>query len=218
MSENRLQNNNTNSSNKMVKILLISAATIAIAATYFLTTAEDTKKPLAGTGANSNLTENVLIGGDFVLTDQTGAEFSSEKLKGKLSLIYFGFTYCPDICPTSLHKLTEVINTLDKYRIDVTPVFITIDPERDTAGLLKEYLGHFHPKYIGLTGTNAQVKDVADKFKVYYAKVVSNEGKQYMLDHSSFVYLMDKQGKYLKHFSLASSPQEIVEFIRVNTR
>lgn len=193
------------------KIILMAALLISIVAGYFFFFEQKTKKPLAGHVSE----ESVPIGGDFVLTDQDGNNFSSEKLKGRLSIIYFGFTYCPDICPTSLQKLTKVLEVLGKYNIEVTPVFITIDPERDSVKVLKEYLSHFHSKFIGLTGSLEQIKDVAGKFKVYYAKTDGNHDT-YMLDHSSFVYLMDKNGKYLKHFHLDTKPEEIIEVIRVN--
>lgn len=192
-------------------IILMVALLISIIAGYFFFFEQKAKKPLAGRVSESP----VPIGGDFVLTDQDGNSFSSKKLKGHLSIIYFGFTYCPDICPTSLQKLTKVLEVLGKYNIEITPVFITIDPERDTVKVLKEYLGHFHPKFIGLTGTLEQIKDVAAKFKVYYAKTGGNHDT-YMLDHSSFVYLMDKKGKYLQHFHLDTKPEEIIEVIRVN--
>lgn len=200
----------------IVKILLLVGAGLATVSLYILLSNPIPKKPLAGSGGA--IEENIPIGGDFELTDQDGKIFNSNQLKGKLSLIYFGFTYCPDVCPTSLQKLSEVITTLDKYRIDVTPVFITIDPERDTSELLKGYLSHFHPRLIGLTGSPEQIKKVADEFKVYYATVVNTTGDNYMLDHTSFLYLMDKNGKYMKHFYFSSTPEEIIEYIRVNGR
>lgn len=202
-------------SHATIKIILAIAAIISIIALYFLISNNVPKKPSPRQSSSAN--EHVPIGGDFVLIDQIGNNFSSDQLKGKLSLIYFGFTYCPDICPTSLQKLSKVIKTLDNYHIEVTPVFITVDPERDTASVLKEYLAHFYPKFIGLTGSLEQIKQVADKFKVYYAKTDNSKHHgNYMLDHSSFVYLMDKNGKYLKHFHIDNTATEIIEFIRVN--
>ncbi|WP_341751807.1 MULTISPECIES: SCO family protein [unclassified Candidatus Tisiphia] len=197
--------------NIVIKIILVVGLLITIMSLYFWLSFDIPQKPLAGKGGEDNI--DVQIGGNFELTDQDGKTFNSDNLKGKLSLIYFGFTYCPDICPTSLQKLTEVINTLDKYKIDVEFVFITVDPQRDTPAVLKEYLKHFNSKFIGLTGNEQQIKEVADKFKVYYAK--ANDGENYMIDHSSFSYLMDQQGKYIKHFYLNSSAQEIIDFIRV---
>jgi protein SCO1/2 len=191
------------------KIIILLSVVIALISSYILIFVELPNKPLSGQG--NSLSESVPIGGEFVLTDQNGNKFSSEQIKGHLSLIYFGFTYCPDICPTTLTKLSNVITTLEKYNIDILPIFITIDPDRDTPALLKEYLNHFHPKFIGLTGS------AADLYKVFYTKSQTSDNiNNYMIDHSSFVYLMDKQGKYMKHFYMNSSEQEIVEYIRVH--
>ena len=203
-----------NKSSIIIKVVIIIGLLISVVSLYLLLLVKTPQKPLAGEGEIQNMAQ---IGGDFTLTDQDGTEFSSERLKGNFSLIYFGFTYCPDICPTSLHKISEVMSTLDKYKIHVTPIFITIDPERDTPSLLKEYLQHFHPKYIALTGTKNQIKDVTEKFKVFFAKVEAGDNN-YMIDHSSFVYLMDKNGNYVKHFYLNTPPQEIVDFIRVQSQ
>jgi protein SCO1/2 len=209
----------TSDSNKFIRVIIFLGLAIAIISLYLLFGIEEPKKPMVGHGTMH--TGDADIGGNFELIDQDGKPFNSESLKGKISLIYFGFTYCPDICPTSLQKLTEVMNTLDKYNIPANSVFITIDPKRDTQAVLQEYLKHFHHKFIGLTGTPEQVKAVADKFKVYYAIAATNtknDDVHYMIDHSSFIYLMDKKGKYLKHFYMNSSPEEIVEFIRTNCR
>lgn len=209
--------NNQQSSNNLTKIIIILSIVIAAISTYLLLAIELPDKPLAGQGGA--IDENVQIGGDFILKDHNGEEFSSELMKGKLSLVYFGFTFCPDICPTSLQKLTNVLSTLDKYQIEVLPIFITVDPARDTPELLKEYLGHFHPKLIGLTGSEEKIKEVADLYKVFYAIAEegdASENDKYMIDHSSFVYLMDKHGKYMKHFYMSSTPEEIIEYIRIN--
>lgn len=207
------KNNNTN----ITRIILFVGLVIGVIAIYVLLTIKTPNKPLAGQ-SSGNIDDNVQIGGDFELIDYDENSFSSAQLKGKLSLIYFGFTYCPDICPVSLHKLNEVLTTLDQYHIDLTPVFITIDPMRDTPYVLKNYLSNFHPKLLGLTGTPEQIKKVADVFKVYYAKsnIQNTDDSSYMMDHSSFIYLMDKNGRYLKHFYFTSTPEEIIEFIRIN--
>jgi protein SCO1 len=207
---------NNSSSKMIIRITVIFGLAIAIISLYLLITMQAEVRPIAGQG--SPITDDVKIGGQFNLTDQDGKPFSSKNLNGKLSLIYFGFTYCPDICPTSLQKLTKVLNAFDKYNIDVNAVFITVDPDRDTASVLKEYISHFHRKFIALTGSNDQIRQVADQFKVYYAKAPNSVSDHYMLDHSSFVYLLDKNGKYLKHFYLNSTSDEIIEFIRVNDK
>ncbi|ABE04780.1 SCO family protein [Rickettsia bellii] len=200
----------------VIKIIIGASLLIGVGALYLLLSLKTPDKPLAG---QVNIYEdNAEIGGDFELIDQNGELFNSDELKGKLSLIYFGFTSCPDICPTSLNKITKAVEILSENKIDIVPVFITIDPSRDTPAVLKEYLKHFHPKFIGLTGDEKQIREVADKFKVYYAKAASeNDNDQdYMLDHSSFTYLMDKNGKYLKHFYLDSAPSKIMEFLKSN--
>lgn len=199
-------------SNTVIKIIITIGLLITITSLYLLFSIDIPTKPLAG--ESESHANEVQIGGKFELLDQNGKVFNSNKLKGKLSLIYFGFTSCPDICPTTLHKILEVFNTLQKYQINIEFVFITIDPARDSSAVLKEYLGHFSPKFIGLTGTDKQIKMVADEFKVYYAKV-KGAGDDYMLDHSSFLYLMDQEGKYLKHFYLDSPSQEIIEYVRL---
>ncbi len=199
-------------SNMVIKVIITLGLLITITSLYLLFSIDIPPKPLAGEGDTHK--NEVQIGGDFELIDQDGKVFNSNKLKGKLSLIYFGFTSCPDICSTTLQKILEVFNTLQKYQINIEFVFITIDPARDSSAILKEYLGHFSPKFIGLTGTEKQIKVVADEFKVYYVKV-KGEGEDYMLDHSSFLYLMDQEGKYLKHFYLDSPSQEIIEYVRL---
>lgn len=205
-----------NNSSKLSKIIIALSAIIAAISLYILVAIELPDKPLAGQGGAPD--DEALIGGNFTLTDHNGNGFSSDLMKGKLSLVYFGFTFCPDICPTSLQKLTNVLTILDKYQIDVLPIFITVDPSRDTKELLKEYLGHFHPKFIGLTGTEKDINKVADLYKVFYARAegADKAGDKYMIDHSSFVYLMDKNGKYLKHFYMATKAEEIVDFIRTH--
>lgn len=208
--------NGGQSSRKITKLIIALSLVIAGLSLYILLAFELPDKPLAGQG--SNIDESVVIGGDFTLTDHNGDIFNSNMMKGRLSLVYFGFTFCPDICPTSLQKLTDVLSTLDKYKIDILPIFITVDPARDKPQLIKEYLSHFHPNLIGLTGSDEDIRKVADMYKVYYAisQDSTDAGDKYMLDHSSFVYLMDKNGKYMKHFYMSSTPEEIIEYIRVN--
>lgn len=198
----------------VIKIIIGVSLLIGVGSLYLLLSLRTPEKPLVG---QVNVYEdNINIGGNFELIDQNNEIFNSDKLKGKLKLIYFGFTSCPDICPTSLNKITEVIKILDKNKIDIIPIFITIDPQRDTPRVLKEYLKHFHPKFIGLTGSDEQIKEVADKFKVYYARANNNDDTNYMIDHSSFTYLIGGDGKYLKHFYLDSAPSEIIEFLKNN--
>jgi protein SCO1/2 len=154
------------------------------------------------------------IGGPFALIDQTGMPRSEQDFKGKLLLVYFGFTYCPDICPTDLQAISLAIDQLGEAGDKVQPLFITVDPERDTAAHLAEYVPMFHPRLIGLTGDAAAIRKAADAYKVYYAKVPNEAGTDYTVDHTAFVYLMDSDGKYLGFFPPGTTPERIAEGIR----
>ena len=150
------------------------------------------------------------IGGPFALTDQDGRTVTSDSLKGKPTLIYFGFTYCPDVCPTSLLLMETAIEKLGPDAAKkVNLVFITIDPERDTPQLLKGYVENFGPTFIGLTGTPQQIADVARAYRVYYQKVPSKDGGPYLMDHSSIVYLLDRNGRFVTHFTHEAKAEAI---------
>lgn len=151
------------------------------------------------------------LGGEFSLTDQNGNTVTNESLKGRPRLVYFGFTYCPDICPTALLAMGEAAKRLG----DKAPaqVFISVDPERDTVAHLKEYAGNF-PGLIALTGSAESVKQAARAYKVYYKK--NGDGENYLIDHSGFIYLMDAKGRYLTHFPHDVKPDAIVTAIQTN--
>ncbi|MGE0665444.1 MAG: SCO family protein [Sphingomonadales bacterium] len=143
---------------------------------------------------------DVPVGGAFELTDQNGKTVTDEALKGKYRIVYFGFTYCPDICPTELQAVTAALDMLGKDADKFTPVFITIDPERDTAEAMAKYLTSFHPSFVGLTGTADQVAKAAGAYRVYYAREATGEAPDaYTMNHSGYVYLMDCQGRYIRH-------------------
>jgi protein SCO1/2 len=154
------------------------------------------------------------VGGPFSLLDQSGRTRTNEDFRGKLMLIYFGFTYCPDICPTDLQNMGLAIDQLGPAGEKVQPLFITLDPERDTADHLKEYLSLFHPRLIGLTGDAAAIGAAADAFKVYYAKVSNKKGDDYTIDHTAFIYLMGVDGNYLGFFPPGTSSDRIAETLR----
>jgi protein SCO1/2 len=138
------------------------------------------------------------IGGSFTLTNHKGETVTEAILKDKFSLIFFGFTYCPDVCPTTLTKVTEVYENLPKEKQDMLNVYlVSIDPERDTPETLANYVGAFGDYITGLVGTPEQIKDIAKKYLVYYVK--RGEGEDYLMDHSGFLYLMGPDGLYLTH-------------------
>lgn len=151
------------------------------------------------------------IGGKFTLTDTENKTFTEENLKGKISLIYFGFTFCPDICPTSLQTISVALEKLSSNELEnVQVIFVTIDPNRDNITQLKSYLSNFHPNIIGLTGSEDQITKIADSYKVYYSKVEpDSDSDLYQMDHSSIIYMMNKNGNYIKHFSSKATSDEI---------
>jgi protein SCO1/2 len=150
------------------------------------------------------------IGGPFTLVDQDGRTVTSDSLKGKPTLIYFGYTYCPDVCPTSLLLMETAIEKLGPDAAKkVNMVFITIDPERDTPKLLKGYVENFGPTFIGLTGPQEQVAAAARAYRVYYQKVPGKDGAPYLMDHSSIVYLLDRNGRFVTHFTHEAKAEAI---------
>jgi cytochrome oxidase Cu insertion factor (SCO1/SenC/PrrC family) len=140
------------------------------------------------------------IGGPFALTDHTGKSRTDADFRGKRMLVYFGFSFCPDICPTDLMAIGQAIDKLGPAGEGVQPLFVTVDPERDTAAHLAEYVPFFHPRLLGLTGDAAHIRDAARAYRVYYAKIVIDGAAEYTIDHSGFIYLMDRDGKYLGFF------------------
>ena len=120
---------------------------------------------------------------------------------GQNMLVFFGFTFCPDVCPTELAKIGAAMKMLPADA-NVTPVFITVDPERDGAAEVKSYVEAFHPKMVGLTGSQEQIRAAAKAYRVYFAKNTSNGAADYLMDHSSIIYLMGKKGEYLTHFTI----------------
>ncbi|SCU98148.1 LAMI_0F13256g1_1 [Lachancea mirantina] len=139
-----------------------------------------------------------LVGGPFKLIDQDGNEFTEKNLLGKFSILYFGFTHCPDICPDELDKLGVWLDKLEKRGIRPQSIFITCDPARDQPQVIKEYLSEFHPSLIGLTGDYDEIKNACKQYRVYFSTPPTLQpGQDYLVDHSIFFYLMDPEGKFI---------------------
>lgn len=155
----------------------------------------------------------VSIGGPFTLVDQDGRTRHDTDFRGKLMLVYFGYTYCPDVCPTELQTMADAMERLGDKAAEVQPIFITVDPQRDTPAHLKDYAAAFDPRLVALTGTAEQVADAARAYKVYY-KAAKQENGEYLVDHSSFVFLMDREGKYATHFRPDTTPEQMADAIR----
>ena len=164
--------------------------------------------------------KKVPIGGNFKLVNHLGNNTTSKDFKNNFLLVFFGFTNCPDICPNTLNNISKVMDQLDK-NVSIIPLFITVDPERDTVEVLKKYLTNFHPKIIGLTGTNEQIDSVKKKYKIFSKKVmqiekeshVDHDHGDYGVDHTTIIYLIDKKGNYLTHFGTETNSSLIIEKI-----
>ena len=153
------------------------------------------------------------IGGPFKLIDQNGQAVTDQDLKGRPFLVFFGFTRCPDICPTTLFEVSEIMRALGPDADRVRALFITVDPERDTPAALKDYLSSFDPHLSGLTGEADAVAAVAKAYRVYFKKVPLDQGG-YTMDHTAIVYLMDKEGRFVSPFNLKRTREAAVADLR----
>jgi protein SCO1/2 len=150
------------------------------------------------------------------LTDHHGKRRTHEEFRGKLLIVYFGYIFCPDICPTDLQAIAQAIDQLGPVGDAVQPLFITVDPKRDTPEQLANYVPLFHPRLIGLTGSPADIRRVAHGYKVYFAKAPQASMSAYMLDHSAFIYLVDADGRYVGFLPPGTSPHRLVEAISLH--
>jgi len=145
---------------------------------------------------------------DFTLTDHTGKRVSKKNFLGKWLLLYFGFTHCPDICPEELDRITEIVNKInnDKNTPDLLPIFMSVDPRRDTPEAMTEYLKDFHPSFVGLTGTEEEIKLATKSFRVYYSLGPKDDDNDYIVDHSIIMYLMDPRGQFVDYYGSRATP------------
>jgi protein SCO1 len=153
-----------------------------------------------------------LVGGQFSLIDTNGRRVTEKDFLGRPMLVFFGFTFCPDICPSGLQVMAAALDKLGPKGERIVPVFVTIDPERDGPEQLKSYLASFHPRLVGLSGTLAEITDVAKKYRVYFKKVKDEKSSaDYTMDHSTIMYLMDAKGQFVAHFSHSTSADKLAE-------
>jgi protein SCO1/2 len=160
-----------------------------------------------GTGAVQTVSGEAEIGGPFTLTDQNGMRVSDTDFRGRHMLVFFGFTYCPDICPTTLSILSAALEEIGPLSDQVVPILISVDPARDTPEVMKPYLSAFGEEFVGLTGTKEEIDDVVAAYRAYYQ--MDGEGEDYMVNHSTVVYLMDENGVFLSHYALDMGPDAI---------
>ena len=151
--------------------------------------------------------ETVALGGPFSLTDQNGAARTEKDFQGKYMLVFFGYTYCPDVCPTTLAVMSEALKMIGQRADKIAPIFITVDPKRDTPDKLKSYLDSFGPQFVGLTGSGQDIASVAKAYRVYYREQSPDQKGNYAVDHSGVVYLMDPNGMFVANYSLETSPE-----------
>jgi cytochrome oxidase Cu insertion factor (SCO1/SenC/PrrC family) len=165
-------------------------------------------------GPTAMQSARALIGGPFSLTDQDGKRVTEQDYRGKYMLVVFGYTTCPDVCPAELQTMANAIDVLGDKAERVNPVFITVDPERDTVERVADYVKNFHTRFIGLTGSAEEIRKAARAYRVYYAKgEEKGSAAGYLMDHSAFIYLMNPQGEYVTHFAYGIAPEKIAASI-----
>ncbi len=158
-------------------------------------------------GGARSIATPAMIGGPFQLTDQSGQTVTDKEMQGRPTLIFFGFTHCPDVCPTSLFEISEVLRAMGPDADRVNAYFISVDPERDTAAAMKDYLSSFDSHLKGLTGPPEDLAKVISEYRVYAKKVPLKDG-DYTMDHTALIYLMDREGKFVAPFNLKRTPEE----------
>ena len=154
------------------------------------------------------------IGGPFALEDIEGRRITEADYRGRFMMLYFGYTYCPDVCPTRLQEMTLALEALEaeapELAARITPVFVTVDPRRDTREALRAYAAHFHPRLEALRGSEAEVAALLESYQGYVNYVPSEDGSDYVVDHTAYIYLMDPEGRYATHFTSFDDIEEIV--------
>ena len=185
----------------MAAALLLVAAALAGAALLV----DPAKLPGSG---------QALVGGSFTMVNQRAETVTEKSFGGHPLLLFFGFTFCPDVCPTELQVITQALDDLGDQGKDITPLFVSIDPDRDTPQVLASYLSNFSDRIIGLTGSPEQVAAMANTYRVFYAKQPPEKDGSYEMDHSSIIYLMGGDGKFLKHFSYTTDAKALAQGIR----
>lgn len=163
----------------------------------------------------SQATGTPLIGGPFALVDQDGRPRTDADFRGRNMLVYFGYSFCPDVCGTELLAMAQAVDQLGPDGDKVALLFISVDPERDTPARLKDYVAFFHPQMVGLTGTAQQVQAAAKAYRVFFKRSdTASTGDDYLMDHSTAIYFMDREGHFLTHFAFGTEPAKMAQVIR----
>jgi cytochrome oxidase Cu insertion factor (SCO1/SenC/PrrC family) len=194
----------------LVLVALIAGAVPSIVADE---ATQDTGRADAARLMNELMSGSAPIGGSFTLEDQHGRRTSLSDFRGSLVLLYFGYAFCPDVCPSDLAAMAELVRTLGPEGESVQPIFVTLDPQRDTAEVLRSYAGAFHPRLIALRGSEQDVRRVATDYKVFFEKVKLRESSTYVIDHMAFIFVLDRNGKYVAFFPPATNVQRMKSVI-----
>ena len=199
----------------------VSRIWLALACVLFAApiAANETAEPETAETSATELIEGLLsgrapVGGPFELTDQTGRRRTDADFQGKLVVLYFGYTYCPDVCPTELQSISLALDKLGAAADTVQPLFITVDPGRDTPARLADFVSSFHPRLIGLTGSPVEIRKTAIAYRTFFAKSGATTAEHYSVDHTGFVYLIGKDGRYLGFLPPGLAPDAIADAIR----
>lgn len=203
-------NNSLNMNKNKIRIILCAILLLIAAVIWSVFLIRD-NTPTAAENSRA------LIGGPFNLTNHLNQPVSDQDFQGKYRLMYFGYTYCPDICPMDLQIMADALDLLEPEILgQISPMFISVDPERDTFDVMATYVDYFHKDLIGLTGTVEQINAVKSEYRVYAAK--ADDSPDYIVDHTSYTYLMDKNGTYLDHFNHAEDPEKMAAKITALVR
>lgn len=195
---------------KRLRLFLWIAVAAVAGGTLAIVTSGDVRQALLGTGQSDAVAS---IGGDFTMVNTDGEDVTEADLKGKPTAMFFGFTNCPDICPTTLLDMSRWLEELGPAAGNLTPVFVTVDPERDTPERMGQYISSFDERIVGLTGTPEQVEQMAEAWRVYYRKV-DTEGGGYTMDHTASIYLMDAEGSFVGTIGYGESDELAIGKLR----
>jgi protein SCO1/2 len=200
----------------MARTLSVSLIWLALACVLFSApiAANETAEPSATELIEGLLSGRAPVGGPFELTDQTGHRRTDVDFRGKLVVLYFGYSYCPDVCPTELQSISLALDKLGAAADTVQPLFITVDPERDTPARLADFISSFHPRLICLTGSLAEIRKTAIAYRTFFAKSGATTPDDYSVDHTGFIYLLGKDGRYLGFLPPGLAPDAIADAIR----
>ena len=193
-----------------ISAVVLIVAGVLIGEWFYLKAESDPTETEAEPGLS---VQAAALGGPYALIDHTGVPVSEQSFRGQYQVMVFGYTFCPDVCPTTLTAITEAMELLGPAAEKVQPLFVSVDPERDTPAIMADYVAAFHPRMIGLTGSPAQIKEIAQSYRVYYSKVETGDGF-YPLDHSAYIYVLGPEGAILTYLKHDATPQVIATAIQ----